>query len=174
MLLEAGPKDSSPWIHIPIGYYRNILNPKVSWSYETVPESATGNRAMTWPRGRVLGGTSSINGLVYIRGQREDFDEDWSKQVSGWRYDDVLPFFKKAEDQQHGQNDFHGADGPLQVSDSMRSPLADAYIDACGEVQIAQTSDFNGAKQEGAGYFQLTVTRNGRRASTAYSYFKPV
>lgn len=174
LLLEAGPKDSSPWIHIPIGYYRNILNPKVSWSYETVPESATGNRAMTWPRGRVLGGTSSINGLVYIRGQREDFDEDWSQQVSGWRYDDVLPFFKKAEDQQHGQNEFHGANGPLQVSDSMRSPLADAYIDACGEVQIAQTSDFNGAKQEGAGYFQLTVTRNGRRASTAYSYLKPI
>ena len=174
LLLEAGPRDSSPWIHIPIGYYRNILNPAVSWSYETMPEEATGNRAMTWPRGRVLGGTSSINGLVYIRGQREDYDEDWSRHVSGWRFEDVLPFFKKAEDQQHGENDFHGGDGPLQVSDSMKGPLADAYIDACSQVQIAGNSDFNGAQQGGAGYFQLTVTRNGRRASTAYSYLRPV
>jgi len=173
LLLEAGPEDRNPWIHIPIGYYRNILHPVLSWNYKTQPEAATGNREINWPRGRVLGGTSAINGLVYIRGQQEDFDADWSDYAQNWRYSDVLPYFKKAEDQQHGESTHHGSGGPLQVTDSMRSELADAYIDACQEVQIPGNNDFNGQSQEGAGYFQLTVTRNGRRASTGYSYLKP-
>ncbi len=170
LLVEAGPVDRNPWIHIPIGYYRNVLNPKVSWSYKTEAEASSGNREMIWPRGRVLGGTSSINGLVYIRGQREDYDNDWSEQVSNWQYSDVLPYFIKAENQQHGANEFHGDEGPLQVSDSMRSELGDAYITACEQAQIPANDDFNGAQQVGAGYFQLTVTRNGRRASSAQAY----
>ena len=174
LLLEAGPEDRNPWIHIPIGYYRNILHPVLSWNYKTQPEAATGNREINWPRGRVLGGSSSINGLVYIRGQQEDFDADWSNHAKNWRYSDVLPYFKKAEDQQRGENTYHGSSGPLQVTDSMRSELADAYIEACQQVQIPANDDFNGASQEGAGYFQVTVTRNGRRSSTGYSYLKPV
>ncbi len=174
LLIEAGPVDRNPWIHIPIGYYRNVLNPAVSWSYKTVAEPDSGNREMVWPRGRVLGGTSSINGLVYIRGQHEDYDDDWNSQVSGWQYSDVLPYFKKAESQQHGGNEFHGDNGPLEVSDSMRSELGDAYIDACQQAQIPANSDFNGASQVGAGYFQLTVTRNGRRASSARAYLHKI
>lgn len=174
LLIEAGPVDRNIWIHIPIGYYRNVLNPAVSWSYKTEAEAGSGNREMTWPRGRVLGGTSAINGLVYIRGQQQDYDRDWSQHVSGWRYSDVLPFFKKAENQQHGAGEFHGDDGPLQVSDSMRSELGDAYISGCEQAQIPANDDFNGAQQTGAGYFQLTVTRNGRRASSAQAYLHPI
>jgi choline dehydrogenase len=173
LLLEAGPPDRNPWIHIPIGYYRNILHPVLSWNYQTEPEPGTGNRRITWPRGRTLGGSSAINGLVYIRGQAEDFDHWESLGNSGWGYKDVLPYFVKSENQQHGANPWHGDDGPLEVTDSMQSTLADAYIDACGQAQIRRNDDFNGAEQEGAGYFQLTVTRKGRRASTGVAYLKP-
>ena len=173
LLLEAGPPDRSPWIHLPIGYYRNILHPVLSWNYQTQPEPATGNRQITWPRGRTLGGSSAINGLVYIRGQQQDFDHWASLGNHGWSWDEVLPYFRKSESQQHGANTWHGTDGPLQVSDSMRSELADAYIDACEESQVRRNDDFNGAEQEGAGYFQLTVTRNGRRSSTGSAFLKP-
>ena len=174
LLLEAGPVDRNPWIHIPIGYYRNINHPELSWNYQTEPEAELCNRSINWPRGRTLGGTSAINGLVYIRGQHDDFNEWESLGNKGWGWNDVLPYFKAAEDQVRGENEFHGADGPLQVSDSMTSELADAYIDACAEVQLPRNNDFNGATQEGAGYFQLTVNRKGRRASTGVSYLKPV
>ncbi len=173
LLLEAGPRDSNPWIHIPIGYYRNIMHPVLSWNYQTEPEPATGNRRILWPRGRTLGGTSSINGLVYIRGQKEDFNLWHQLGNEGWDWDNVLPHFKACENQQHGASEYHGADGMLQVSDAARSELADAYIDACEQAQIRRNEDFNGAEQEGAGYFQLTVTRNGRRSSSAAGWLKP-
>lgn len=174
LLLEAGPPDRNPWIHIPIGYYRNISHPELSWQFKTEPQPETGNRTMVWPRGKTLGGTSAINGLVYIRGQREDYDGWEALGNQGWGWDGVLPYFKKAEDQSRGSNDYHGGDGPLQVRDSMQSELGDAYIEACQQSQIPLNPDFNGETQEGAGYFQLTVTRKGRRASTGAMYIKPV
>lgn len=174
LLLEAGPEDKNLWIHIPVGYYRNVYHPKLSWNYQTEPEQRTGNRRIAWPRGRTLGGTSAINGLLYVRGQADDFHH-WGKLGnSNWSWDKVLPYFKKAQDQVRGADDFHGTGGPLQVTDCMQSELADAYIGACEESQIRRNDDFNGATQEGVGYFQLTVTRNGRRASTGAAYLKPV
>lgn len=173
LLLEAGPRDRSPWIHIPIGYYRNVLHPVLSWNYKVEPEEKTGNRPMIWPRGRTLGGTSAINGLLYIRGQKEDFQHWESLGNDGWGWDDVLPYYKKSENQQRGADSFHADSGPLQVSDAMRSELADAYIEACAETQIRRNDDFNGATQEGVGYFQLTKTFNGRRASSAVAFLKP-
>ncbi len=174
LLLEAGPRDTNPWIHIPVGYYRNIFHPVLSWNYQTEPEQNTANRQIAWPRGRTLGGTSAINGLLYVRGQREDFQLWESLGNKNWNWENVLPFYKKAEDQVRGESEFHGSGGPLQVTDCMQSELADAYIEACQESQIKFNDDFNGTSQEGAGYFQLTVTRNGRRASTGVSYLKPV
>ncbi|OED38351.1 choline dehydrogenase [Chromatiales bacterium (ex Bugula neritina AB1)] len=174
LLLEAGPRDRNPWIHIPIGYYRNINHKVLSWNYQTQPEEKTGNRRISWPRGRTLGGTSAINGMLYIRGQREDF-QHWKKLGnSQWGWEDVLPHFKTAENQVHGESEFHGAGGPLSVTDCMRSELADAYINACEETQIPRNDDFNGPTQEGAGYFQLTATTKGRRASTAVAYLHPI
>jgi len=174
LLLEAGPPDRNPWIHIPIGYYRNIHNPTLSWSFPTEAQPETGNRLMNWPRGKTLGGSSAINGLIYIRGQQQDFSEWEGLGNEGWGWNDVLPYFKRAESQSRGSDDYHGTDGPLQVRDSMKSELADAYIEACQEVQLPFNADFNGASQEGAGYFQVTVTDRGRRASTGAMYLKPV
>src|SRR3954470_23744062 len=109
LLLEAGGKDTDPWIHIPAGFYRNIYNPKVAWYFETEPVPEMHNRRISWPRGKVLGGSSSINGLIYIRGQRQDFDLWRQLGSAGWSYDDVLPYFRKAEDQAKGADDYHGA-----------------------------------------------------------------
>ncbi|MBX2825532.1 MAG: choline dehydrogenase [Gammaproteobacteria bacterium] len=173
LLLEAGPPDTNPWIHIPIGYYRNILHPVLSWNYQTEPEPGTGNRRITWPRGRTLGGSSAINGLVYVRGQPEDFALWADAGNPGWDWQSVMPWFRKAEDYHLDDSDLHGKGGPLQVTRSTQSELADAYIQACEEAGIPRNADCNGAEQEGAGYFPLTVTRNGRRASTAVAYLKP-
>ena len=131
LLLEAGGKDTDPWIHIPAGFYRNIYNPKVAWYFETEPVPEMHNRRISWPRGKVLGGSSSINGLIYIRGQSQDFDLWRQLGNAGWSYDDVLPYFRKAEDQERGADDFHGAGGPLGVSDLKTDhPLHDAFIEA--------------------------------------------
>lgn len=174
LLLEAGPEDKNPWIHVPIGYYKNILNPVLNWNYKTEAEPATGNREHVWPRGRVLGGSSAINGLVYIRGQREDF-YDWQAEGNSlWGYDEVLPHFKNAENNERGADAFHGGDGPVGVTDSMTGELADAYLEACAEAGIERNNDFNGASQEGVGYFQLTVNSKGRRAATGAAYLKPI
>ncbi|MFO1350458.1 MAG: choline dehydrogenase [Gammaproteobacteria bacterium] len=173
LLLEAGGRDRNPWIHIPIGYYRTIFHPKLTWGYQTEIDPGLNHRSIVWPRGKVLGGSSSINGLVYIRGQREDFNHWRQLGNTGWSWEDVLPFFKKAEDQSRGGDAHHGVGGPLAVVDSMRSPLADAYIRACQEAGIPRNDDFNGASQEGAGYFQLTNTRKGRRCSSAVAYLRP-
>lgn len=173
LVLEAGPEDTNRWIHIPIGYGKLFAMPEVNWMYQSEPEPQLKNRRVFTPRGKVIGGSSSINGLVYIRGQREDFDE-WARLGNvGWSFDDVLPYFKRAEDQQHGADAYHGVGGPLPVTDLPdKHELADAYIAAAGEIGIPRNDDFNGAQQEGAGYFQSTA-RNGRRASCAVAYLKP-
>lgn len=172
LVLEAGPQDRNPWIHVPVGYYRTMFDPRIGWGYETAPIPGSNGRSITWPRGKVLGGSSSINGLVYIRGQREDFDHWRQLGNAGWGYEDVLPFFVRAEDQCRGDDDFHGAGGPLGVSDTLPHPLCDAYIEAAEQAGLARNGDFNGAVQEGAGYFQLT-TRGGLRCSSAVGYLKP-
>jgi choline dehydrogenase len=173
LLLEAGPRDRNIWIHIPLGYGVLFRTPTVNWMYQTEPEPELGGRSVFQPRGKVLGGSSSINGLVYIRGQHADYDRWRQLGNVGWGYDDVLPYFKKAEDQQRGPDDYHGGGGPLAVSNPRQpDPLCEAFIAAAEQTGIPRNPDFNGAIQEGAGYFQ-TTTRRGRRASTAVGYLNP-
>ena len=173
LLLEAGPRDSNLWIHVPLGYGKLFKEKTVNWMYQTEPEPGLNGRQVFQPRGKVLGGSSSINGLLYVRGQHEDYDRWRQHGNTGWGFDDVLPYFKKAEDQQRGADDYHGAGGPLPVSDMLHAdPLSGAFITAAVEAGIPDNPDFNGATQEGAGWFQ-TTTRNGRRASTARSYLRP-
>ena len=173
LLLEAGGEDRNPWIHIPLGYAKHFSNKKINWLYETKPGEEWVKRPVGQPRGKVLGGTSSINGMVYIRGQREDYDHWRQLGNTGWSYDDVLPYFRKAEDQQRGADDYHGVGGPLAVSDVYElHPLAEAYIEAAEQAGYPRNPDFNGASQEGFGPTQWT-TRNGRRCSTAVGYLRP-
>jgi len=173
LLLEAGGRDTNPWIHIPLGFGRTMFDKEVNWMFETDPEPGMQGRNIKVPRGRVLGGSSSINGLIYIRGQREDFDDWKSLGNPGWGYDDVLPYFKKSEDQERGANEWHGTGGPLSVSDVKDThPLAEAFIAAGVAAGIPRNDDFNGAKQEGVGYFQGTA-RNGLRCSAAVAYLRP-
>jgi len=173
LLLEAGPKDSNIWIHVPLGYGKLFKETSVNWMYQTEPEPGLNGRSVFQPRGKVLGGSSSINGLLYVRGQHEDYDRWRQLGNTGWGFDDVLPYFKKAEDQGRGADDFHGAGGPLPVSDWRHpDPLSEAFVTAAGETGIPRNDDFNGASQEGAGFFQ-TTTRRGRRASTAVAYLRP-
>lgn len=173
-LLEAGGKDVNPWIHVPAGYYRNFNNPNITWQYGSGPEPHLENRIVPWPRGKVLGGSSSINGLLYVRGQHQDFDVWRQLGNVGWSFRDVLPYFKRAEDQERGEDDYHGTGGPLGVSDVRlgKNALFEAFIEACEQAGIKRNDDFNGADQEGVGYFQLT-NRNGRRCSSAVAYLKP-
>lgn len=174
LLLEAGGMDRDPWIHIPAGFYRNIYNPKVAWYFETEPVPEMHNRRISWPRGKVLGGSSSINGLIYIRGQRQDFDLWRQLGNAGWSYDDVLPYFRKAEDQENGADAYHGKGGPLGVSNLKTDhPLHDAFIGGAQEAGYPFNPDFNGAEQEGVGPLQVTV-KGRRRCSTARAYLHPV
>ncbi len=173
LLLEAGGKDRNPWIHIPAGFYRNIYHPKITWQFETEPQPELVGRRLSWPRGKVLGGSSSINGLIYIRGQKQDFDLWRQLGNTGWSYDDVLPYFRRAENQEHGADDHHGAGGPLDVSDlRMRHELHDAFIVGAQEAGYRVNRDFNGAEQDGVGPLQVTV-RNMRRCSAAVAYLRP-
>jgi choline dehydrogenase len=173
LLLEAGPPDSNPWIHIPLGFAKTYVNPKVNWKFETVPQPQLGNRRLYLPRGKTLGGTSSINGMVYMRGNHADYDEWRQRGCEGWDWDSVLPYFKKAENQAHGANEFHGVGGPLNVSDQPGPfELTEAVLEACVQASIPRNPDFNGAQQEGCGYYQ-TTTSNRRRWSTAKAYLHP-
>jgi len=172
LLLEAGPKDRNMWIHIPIGYGKTMFNPQLNWQFESEPEPHLNNRKIYIPRGRTLGGSSSINGLVYIRGQKEDFDRWQAAGNVGWGWDDVLPYFKRSESNERGEDAYHGGKGPLAVSNIRgKHPLIEAIIRGANELGIPRTNDFNGARQEGAGYFQLT-TRNGLRCSSAKAYLR--
>jgi choline dehydrogenase len=173
LLLEAGPKDTNLWIHVPLGYGKLFKEKTVNWMYQTEPEPGLDGRSVFQPRGKVLGGSSSINGLLYVRGQHEDYDRWRQRGNAGWGYDDVLPYFRKAENQQRGADKYHGSGGPLPVSDlGHPDPLSAAFIEAAAETGLPINPDFNGATQEGAGFFQ-TTTRGGRRASTAVAYLRP-
>ena len=173
LLLEAGPRDRNPWIHIPLGYGKLFKDARLNWQYRTAAESELLGREISQPRGKVLGGSSSINGLVYVRGQREDFDAWRDAGNRGWGYEDVLPYFKRSEAQSRGADDYHGAGGPLAVSDpSEPHELCDAFIAAAEARGYPRNPDFNGATQEGFGYFQAT-SRNGLRCSAAVAYLRP-
>jgi choline dehydrogenase len=172
LLLEAGGHDNRFWIHVPLGYGKLFSDARVNWLYKSEPEPELGGRQIIQPRGKVLGGSSSINGLLYVRGQAEDFDHWRQLGNAGWSFEDVLPYFRRAEDQTRGASDLHGTGGPLAVSDVERHPLCEAFIEASEQAGFPRNDDFNGPSQEGAGYYQLTA-RNGRRCSTARGYLRP-
>jgi choline dehydrogenase len=172
LLLEAGGPNRNPWIHLPLGASRLLYDRAANWRYSSEPEAGLKHRRIYLPRGKGLGGTSAINGMVYIRGHRDDY-EGWAKQgLPGWGYEDVMPYFRKAERQSRGPDAFHGADGPLAVCDPAPEPLYDQFLQAAEEVGFPMTRDFNGADPSGFGYFQTTIDR-GRRASTAAAYLRP-
>ncbi|MFK7861471.1 MAG: GMC family oxidoreductase [Granulosicoccus sp.] len=169
-LLEAGGRDWNPWIHVPVGYFKTIHNPKTDWCYNTEPDPGLNGRSLKWPRGKVLGGSSSINGLLYVRGQMQDYDRWAELGCTGWSYKQVLPYFKRAENQSRGADAYHGTDGPLHVSDmSFKRPICDDFINGVEELGTPKNDDINGEHQEGVGYFQLTAHK-GRRCSTAVAY----
>ncbi len=173
LLIEAGGKDRNPWIHIPAGFYRNIYHPKITWQFETEPQAELGGRRLVWPRGKVLGGSSSINGLIYIRGQRQDFDLWRQLGNTGWSYDDVLPVFPPRRKPGARRRPASRRGGPLAVSDlRARHELHDGFIAAAVEAGYPRNDDFNGAEQDGVGPLQLTV-RNMRRCSAAVAYLRP-
>ena len=173
LLLEAGPADRSPWIHLPIGYGKTMWSARYNWCFHTDPDPNMNGRRIYWPRGKTLGGSSAINGLIYIRGQREDYDHWRDLGNPGWGYDDVLPYFIRSERNVRGASAYHGNVGPLCVSDiGSKHELIEAFIAGAQQNGVPRTEDFNGATQEGAGYYQLT-TWNGLRCSTATAYLRP-
>ncbi|MDO6725110.1 choline dehydrogenase [Celeribacter halophilus] len=174
ILLEAGGKDLNPWLHVPVGFYKTINRPKYDWQYRTAPVPELNNRRLDWPRGKVLGGSSAINGLLYVRGQAEDYDHWQQLGNTGWSWDDVLPYFKRSESNERGEDAFHGASGPLAVSDMrMERPITNAWLEAAQAAGLPYNPDYNGEKQEGVSNFQFTA-RNGWRCSAAVAYLKPV
>ncbi|MEO0327460.1 MAG: choline dehydrogenase [Pseudomonadota bacterium] len=172
-VVEAGGKDNYPWIHIPVGYFKTMGNPRTDWQYFTEPDPGLNGRSIAWPRGKVLGGSSSINGLLYVRGQPQDFDQWRQAGNSGWGWDDVLPYFKRAETWEKNSSEYRGKSGPLNVSPTrLKREIVDAWLDAAVNAGYKKTEDYNGPDQEGVGYFQLTA-KNGRRCSSAVAYLKP-
>lgn len=172
LLLEAGGKDRNPFIHIPLGYSMLYANKSVNWCYESEPEPHLNNRRLFQPRGKVLGGTGAINGMIYMRGQPEDFDAWRDAGCVGWGWDDVLPYFKSCEDQERGADQYHGSGGPVAVSDIReKHRLGEAFHTASEALGLPRNDDFNGPRQEGTGYVQ-TTTKNGRRWSTAAGYLR--
>ncbi len=174
LLLEAGSGDSHPIIHIPLGFAFLLKDKKHNWCYETDPEPNMDGRKISWPRGKVLGGTSSINGMVYIRGQKEDYDGWAALGNKGWSYDEVLPYFLRSEHKAEGASKYHGHGGPLwveNVNQEDKLELADLFLQAAVQTGISYNEDFNGATQEGAGYYQLNI-KKGLRQSTARTYLK--
>jgi choline dehydrogenase len=177
-VLEAGPADSSPYIHIPAGYIKNLFNPKLIWDFKSEPNAATGNRTLSLTQGKVLGGSGSINGMVYSRGQHADFD-GWAERGNpGWRYEDVLPYFKKAETRIGvGDNRYRGRSGPLMVTDPVHSsPLCDIFVEAVKSLGYPYVQDHNAETQDGVGPWQFTIDSRGhtmRRMSAARAYLRP-
>lgn len=173
LLLEAGPPDRSVWIHLPIGYGKTMWSDTYNWRFHTDPDPNMNGRQIYWPRGKTLGGSSSINGLIYIRGQREDYDRWAALGNEGWSFDEVLPYFIRSERNQRGADAHHGDKGPLYVSDiGAKHELIEAFINGAQQIGVPRTEDFNGAQQEGAGYFQLN-TNQGLRCSAAKAYLTP-
>jgi len=174
LLLEAGGKDNYPWIHIPVGYYKTMHNPKTDWCFKTEPDETMNNRSINYPRGKTLGGSSSINGLLYIRGQEQDYDMWRQLGNVGWSWNDVLPYFLKSEKQEHGSSKFHNDNGPLYVSDQrIKLDILDEFMNAAAEIGIPKVTDFNTGNNYGCGYFQVTV-KNGLRCSAAVAYLNPI
>ncbi len=174
LLIESGGWDNNPWIHIPLGYGKHFDNPKVNWMYHSEPEQATGGRKIFQPRGKVIGGSSSINGLVYVRGQKQDFDNWDPDSKHGWDYNSILPYFKKSERNFDIHDEFHGSDGELSVS-SPRDlhPLASDFVKSGINMGYPLNSDFNGATQEGFGHLQMTI-HNGRRSSASTAFIRGI
>lgn len=173
LLIEAGGPDRSAMIHMPAGISK-LGNADVNWGYETVPQARLANRRLYWPRGKTLGGSSSINAMVYIRGHRLDYDLWRQLGNEGWSYDDVLPYFRRSEGNRRGADAFHGAEGPLTVSDHVyRNPLTSVFVEAAAQAGLPRNGDFNGEAQEGIGFYQVTQ-RDGRRCSSADAYLRPV
>jgi choline dehydrogenase len=173
LLLEAGGKDWHPFIHMPAGLARLIDLQRLNWAYETEPQPHLDGRRMYWPRGKVLGGSSSINAMCYCRGHREDYDS-WARcGATGWAYGDVLPWFIQSEDQENGASEHHGVGGPLCVQNlRYTNPLSAVFIEAAVQAGYSRTDDFNGARQRGFGYYQVTQ-KDGRRCSSAVAYLRP-
>jgi len=174
LLLEAGRKDDSPWIPMPVGFYKLLTSKEYNWGFATEPEESSGNRAIATPRGKTLGGSSSINGLLYVRGQPLDYDT-WAQLGNrGWSYDSVLPYFKKSETYMTGGDGTRGTDGPLRVTETTeRHAIIDAFIDAAETAGFPRNPDYNNGDQAGFGYYQLTAHK-GRRQSTAKAFLHPV
>ena len=166
LLIEAGRKDNNLWLHVPVGYFRTMNNPKFDWMYKLEKDKGLNNRRIDWPRGKVLGGSSALNGLLYIRGDRHDYD-NWKRLGNkGWGYDKVLPYFKKFECQENGENEYHGVDGELKVSNlRLKREIAELFIEASQEIGIPYNPDCNGEQQEGVGYFQQTSFKGFRKSS---------
>lgn len=173
-LLEAGGRDTSPWIHIPVGYFRTMHNPEFDWCYKTEPDPGLDGRALHWPRGKVLGGSSSLNGLLYVRGQRQDYDR-WSQMGNrGWSWSEIGPIFDELETFQRAGAEGRGTEGPLQVSDPrLRRRICELWIEAAKARGIPYNPDYNGPEQDGVGHFQLTVDK-GRRCSAAKAFLNPI
>jgi choline dehydrogenase len=172
-LIEAGGRDRNPWIHIPLGFGKLVPNRSVNWGYETEPEPKLNGRRISWPRGKVLGGSGSINGLVFLRGDPSDYDAWEALGARGWSYKDVLPYFKRMEHNVAGANEYRGQGGPMVISD-IREPsvTAKAFVEACTRLQYPVNPDFNAGRIDGVGMAQLNV-RNGWRCSPAVAYLKP-
>ncbi|MCL4631238.1 choline dehydrogenase [Burkholderia sp.] len=172
-LLEAGPADNYMWIHVPIGYGKTMFHPVYNWGFHTDPDPNMHNRRLYWPRGRTLGGCSSINGLIYVRGQQQDYDHWAALGNRGWSWRDCLPYFRRLEHNTLGEGPTRGTGGPLWASAiRQRHELVDAFVAASNRLGVRTVDDFNTGDQEGVGYYQLT-TRNGLRCSTAVAYLKP-
>lgn len=173
LLLEAGGRDWHPFIHVPAGLAKLIHLESINWAYETEPQAGLGGRRLYWPRGRVLGGSSSINAMCYCRGHPRDYDDWAAGGARGWGFDEVLPYFRQSEDQENGACEFHGTGGPLAVQNLRHSnPLSAVFIEAAAQAGQPLTDDFNGPRQRGFGYYQVTQ-RNGRRCSSAVAYLHP-
>ncbi|MFD2168087.1 GMC family oxidoreductase [Thalassotalea euphylliae] len=172
-LLEAGPKDSSPLVHIPAGVVELMKSQKYNWLYDSSPEPSQNGRQVFNPRGKTLGGSSSVNAMLYIRGQHQDYD-DWAAQGNaGWAWNDVLPYFKATQHQERGASEYHGVNGPLNVAESRsKLPIFDRFIEASVNAGFPANDDFNGAEQEGVGYFQVTQ-KDGKRCSAAKAFLTP-
>ncbi|MDO9526121.1 MAG: GMC family oxidoreductase N-terminal domain-containing protein [Gemmobacter sp.] len=173
LLLEAGGRDNYHWIHIPVGYLYCIGNPRTDWMYNTEPDPGLNGRSLRYPRGKVLGGSSAINGMLYLRGQAADYDGWRQMGLTGWGWDDVLPYFRKSEDYFEGASDLHGAGGEWRVDrQRLRWDVLDDVMAACVAAGIPETADFNTGDNEGVGYFKVNQ-RNGWRWTTAKAFLRP-
>ena len=179
LLIEAGGKDSYPWIHVPVGYYKTMHNPKVDWCFNTEKDETMNNRSIRYPRGKTLGGSSSINGLLWIRGQSNDYDNWRQLGNNGWGWDDVLPYFLKSENNEMGKSEFHNDSGPIMVSNKkINLKILEEFINAAEEKGIPRVEDFNKGNNFGVGYYQFTTSHGHKglklRCSAAKGYLNPI